>query len=487
MLPLDEEPLKIDANRRNITIPQSFKMGTSVQGDIVAETLIFEIDRYFDAIDFNDCDIYVQWERPNDTTQYVTPLTSINGELLDITTYPGKMRFGWPLSEEVTKTPGTIKFSVRFIKYAGDVMVYSFSTQTASMTIMPGLNYDIANAKADSASDLFDSIIQNSETSVGVAAAKPFFETNLPEGINYLGADNTLALSAMADSTDNGDIRYEWYKAASATSVGSRIKEDSPEERKATNYQIALANGSVVGYYWVKAINRLTNREKSAYSNKVYLPGANAPVITANPVDDFLGAKLSITLAADEHGEHNKPSFSWMKKASAMDENFSVIEGAEDSNEYVPAAPGYYKAVVTNTVNGDSQSIESASCVVYNTPVAIVFADTEDVKMTLGTQPTLAVTEPTGEFDSKGDIKYSWWIDYTGGDGILENGKLPVQGDKSALYLDGLTTPTIEITASLIDAVRGNRIVCVAANTITLGEKTITTYSESQKYEVSNY
>ena len=49
MLPLDEEAFKIDLNTRTIQVPASFSKCAGVQSDQLAETIIFEADRYFDC------------------------------------------------------------------------------------------------------------------------------------------------------------------------------------------------------------------------------------------------------------------------------------------------------------------------------------------------------------------------------------------------------------------------------------------------------
>jgi hypothetical protein len=60
MLPLDEEPFKINANSRTISIPTNFaKYGVSLTGDQRAETLLFEIDRYFDFVDLIRTTIHI--------------------------------------------------------------------------------------------------------------------------------------------------------------------------------------------------------------------------------------------------------------------------------------------------------------------------------------------------------------------------------------------------------------------------------------------
>lgn len=60
VLPLDEDHFEINANTRAINIPASFKKnGVAVQGDDLAEVLYFKIDRYFDYMDLDKCDIYI--------------------------------------------------------------------------------------------------------------------------------------------------------------------------------------------------------------------------------------------------------------------------------------------------------------------------------------------------------------------------------------------------------------------------------------------
>ena len=64
-LPLDEAHFEINPNTRAITIPAEFKKnGIAVQGDDLAEVVYFMIDRYFDAMDLNNTDIYIEWETP---------------------------------------------------------------------------------------------------------------------------------------------------------------------------------------------------------------------------------------------------------------------------------------------------------------------------------------------------------------------------------------------------------------------------------------
>ncbi len=62
ILPLDEEYFEINTNTRTIKVPEDFrKNGIAVQGDMGAETIYFKVPRYFDAMDLDHTDIYIQW------------------------------------------------------------------------------------------------------------------------------------------------------------------------------------------------------------------------------------------------------------------------------------------------------------------------------------------------------------------------------------------------------------------------------------------
>lgn len=147
-LPLDEPPFEIDANTRNITVPFEFKTnGVSVKGDHYAEILYFTIDRYFDDVDFarDDLNIIIQWEDSEkgqgvSKAVFKDPYAFAN---------QGKLLFGWALTNTITKVTGPLKFSVRIYKFGSAEegtaagLVYSFSTLTQAVNIMPALDYTI--------------------------------------------------------------------------------------------------------------------------------------------------------------------------------------------------------------------------------------------------------------------------------------------------------------------------------------------------------
>ena len=161
MLPIDEPLFEINANTRSITIPDAFKTGISVQGDEVAETIFFSIDRYFDTTDFYDDYIIpvIQWKYADESGVGAYHLSAATGKivLIDESSKTGgtiKVVFGWPISSEVTARATNIQFSVRFYtivddkgeliteweKYSDGQLEYSFSTLNAVTKINPSLD-----------------------------------------------------------------------------------------------------------------------------------------------------------------------------------------------------------------------------------------------------------------------------------------------------------------------------------------------------------
>ena len=489
MLPLDEEPFEINANTREITVPKAFQKGVTVQGDILAETLLFTIDRFFDAVDLGheSMNIYAQWEHINNPAQkFVTPLNHTHYDLIDMESEQGKIIFGWPLSEDIAKNPGQIKFSIRFLKYDGERLVYSFSTKAASISIIPGLDYNVNDAHADAPSNLFDAVITNSETTTGPSAVRPVYETNLDVETSYLDADGTAELGVKARAADGGDIWYEWYFSKDKEALGTKVAGEHPEAGQPSTYTVDGTKGDIVGFYWAKAINKLGNHQKTVQSKTTEFPGANAPTFKTQPADTILidgKANLAVEMNADSHGEHNTVSYQWKKKDSSEATEYVDIEGATGAALEAKAA-GYYIVTATNTVNRDSESYPSNSCTVYEQPGAVVFIPLESDSLAKGQTITLTTTKPASEF-ALGDVTYALYIDYSARDeeGILVDGELP---ESAIEYMDLGATPKFVVTSDMILAAAGSAVRCIAKNVIRVGEVDYITYSESTPYFLVN-
>lgn len=244
MMSLDEEPFKIDANSRQIQVPPAFERCSGVQYDNYAEIITFTIDRYFDYKDLAEAEIAVQWI--NDTTK-VEGVSFI--QLIDLKTFgdENKIRFGWPLTREMTEKPGNLRFAVRFYTSQTDAdnnvaFEYLFNTVEASITIKPTLNVDFNNpivVKKANDFELFTSYITNSiNPSYGVPGSIKFIDT--PPNVAFIDIPtDRLTLYAQAKSTDGKVLSYEWhYVKLVEEDGGYKVIEDIAltDEEIAKNY-----------------------------------------------------------------------------------------------------------------------------------------------------------------------------------------------------------------------------------------------------------
>ena len=262
MLPLDEDHFIINANTRAITIPSAFKKnGIAVQGDDLAEVIYFEIDRYFDYMDLNSCDIFIQWETPKNAEGKTT--RSVSSEYIrDIESKPGKLIFGWALSDQITKQAGQLKFSVRFFKWEDEEeaengvnknLAYSFSTLTASVQINPSINIDIEKEDfdVDNCADRLVELLTSSEIVGGYIAAKPIFLKDLddpnPDLVYDLLYDEDedkyyYELTARAYSEDTGGITYSWKRQELDTNNSTKNQEITNSNQSADKFSAVVEN-----------------------------------------------------------------------------------------------------------------------------------------------------------------------------------------------------------------------------------------------------
>ena len=220
MLPIDEAPFEIDANTRTIKVPSDFAKCSGVQSDNYSEIVTFTIDRYFDYKDLDEAEIAVQWINEAAGKEGVSFI-----QLKDLKTYgdENKIRFGWPLTADMTAAAGNLRFAVRFFTSETDAngkiaFNYIFNTTVASIPIKPTLNVDFNGTNTivnKNDYTLFTSYISNSQNpSYGIPTDVVFVNTeeDLPiEGKISLEND-TLVLKAQAITRDLNTITYDWYR-----------------------------------------------------------------------------------------------------------------------------------------------------------------------------------------------------------------------------------------------------------------------------------
>ena len=210
MLPIDEKPFEIDANTRKIEIPPDFLNCCEVQSDNYAEIITFTIDRYFDYKDLMETQIAVQWQNKAANTDGIDRIN-----LIDLKTFGNeeKIRFGWPITKEMTAAAGNLEFVVRFFTQPGGVesdYEYLLSTLPTSIPIKSTLVMKEGLTESTIDTNSFKNFITNSQNPSYATPTPVVFQCNLPNEI-YLDSSNTKSLKILAGSADGGNIVYDWY------------------------------------------------------------------------------------------------------------------------------------------------------------------------------------------------------------------------------------------------------------------------------------
>lgn len=356
-VPLEEEPFHIDANARTITVPAQFRTnGLSVKGDQLAEVIFFDVDRYFDTMDFSACDCYIQWTNATGKESGITV-----SYLLDFD--EDKVIFGWPISEDITKEVGDVKFSVRFIQRAEkdnpqSEVIYSWSTLTATCPIKSGLAFDVDSYEPDDLTTLMNSRIVYSGIVNSSDGAKPYILADLPATVDLEGLNETAELSVTAESPDNGTLSYVWYKD------GSVIPDETTNTYSANS----------IGTYRVKIGNRNSEFDTTRYqdSQSCLIPGAMQPELEPDMNGLYAySSNLSLKVKLAELADKNTTTYQWYKKTSLNSEGSQLVgNGADTATLTVENANrGIYYCTVTNTRNKDSKSVTSGMTDVRALPV----------------------------------------------------------------------------------------------------------------------
>lgn len=221
ILPLDEEKFFIDGNSRKIAVPQAFtKNGVGVQGDHYAEYIYFEIDRYFENIDFGSPSItaVVEFIDANQQKHFTKAWIKYTDEK------SSKVTIGWPITQDVTSKAGSIKFSVRLFELEGNSYKRSFGTLIGQLVVNPSLDFAISKAEIDNIQGKLDADVEGEvlRRMVDSPAAdyskdkvvSPVFLFRYTEDVvgpnDPCNADagDVLKVQAIAP----GSVTYSWFK-----------------------------------------------------------------------------------------------------------------------------------------------------------------------------------------------------------------------------------------------------------------------------------
>lgn len=378
MLPLEEPHFKINANTRAIEVPDDFKKnGIAVQGDDISEVVYFEIDRYFDSTDFNNCHIFIEWETPKNGNEPGMKSVSIPS-IRDIESKPGKLIFDWIISDLITKNAGTIKFAVRFFEWedannkidtTGErIFGKSFNTLVAQAVIKPSIGFNPTTDYANP--DLYagDRIIQrlkNGQVTGGVSASKPEYTINLIEDEYDLLENKKYTLQVQAYSADTGAISYSWRR--------------QDIEKNSTNTVISGAISPIDG-------------------KNVYTKVDNNQLLTSYYVYyENIGTELEPDYIATPYNASNLP---------AGDNKDIVLY--EKRNNIEVSDYGVYWAIAENRLSNSINQCES-NYVVFPRPSAIMFTENGNLPLQgiLNNDEPLVLTVNVSNDD--GVLTYEWY------------------------------------------------------------------------------
>lgn len=410
ILPLEEGLFEIDANTRKIDIPADFnRNGVGVQGDELAEIVYFSIDRYFDVTDLYDKDIFVQWEAPNgDKGLSVTINKTLNYKA-------GKVVFGWPITQEMTKNSGNLKFAVRFYARGKDdndnpILTYSFGTLVSTIKINSGLEFDIADPDLinkmiiNKNQMIYDSLRASTAIGIDVPAVAPTFDETafvpLDRDKEYDAGEvfKGHALFTRDDApAGTGIISYSWVRQDDNDDVEQEfvdvpeyqeIAAGTPLTSSIENYWIKkdekyiIYNGADLvapsepvlykrfgtlapakaGYYYLVAINDAGrgNSNKSKTTKPWIIAFAKKPQFSGDAMRraiiqlDSGKALITVPVSVADNG---KLTYQWQYSNSATG-NFEDIKDKIDKSMEA-TNEGYYRLHATNSHNQSETSAVS--------------------------------------------------------------------------------------------------------------------------------
>lgn len=454
VLPLDEDVFDVNLNTRKISIPQHFKdNGVSVQGDEIAEVLYFKVNRFFDAQDLayelgskeNDrMRIYIQWR----SSQEGEDGKLIEGVsvpwVVDLTTYPNYILFGWPISSKVTGKEGKIDFAVRFFKFQDRNITYSLSTLTHTVEVRPSLDFDITKQLRDvldgtsnstlvlddNTEMILDRLANSEVIANGTASAgKPYFYmatnpgpngdlltkidstvgTNAPDFNNgiVVGYDNNG--NSFEIQTSEGLVKEFWLARNNTTGI-----LDVP-----TTFRVQGSGDGRISYTWKKLdirTHQVINNSLPATNEMFETTDTEAQVGKTYYKAVTNGQDTAYTLVVDPIFDPTDDNY------VQLYERYSVapIDGV-----------GYYKVTISNRVQNSLAKKESIEMVVAlplkpknNTAVVNtgILYPSADYALTL-------ITDAEPQDNSV--LTYQWYYAKNGGGVAVAN---PIEGATGSTY-----------------------------------------------------
>lgn len=362
------------------------------------------IDRYFDAMDLNNTEIYIEWETPKGKNN--GPIKSVSEtylKMIDDENYPGKLIFGWAISDAITKESGTLKFAVRFVQWNDEgKLVYSYNTLTAQVAIHPSLGLNLELLDKNNFDNSNDRLLERIEPSVvvgGVQAAIPYFLTNLEildEGydIQPNHTTGTYDLSVVATADDTGMVTYTWKRSE----IGEDAWVEITDENLNRTEFIELTSEEYQNFGWKLPENRIYYIERE--DDSAYLLSKSYYDLTDANTKAYFQQSQGIDINSGEF-----PKL-YEKRAVLTVEKYGDYR-AEARNRIFNSLTKNYSKVVT-----------------FKTPDAVEFDETKQTpdKHIIGESSALLAPKVV---DATGDLIYTW---YKAPEGIIASKDYKITG-----------------------------------------------------------
>ncbi|MBE5925575.1 MAG: hypothetical protein E7270_01080 [Lachnospiraceae bacterium] len=413
---------EIDTNTREIKVPDAFKEnGIAVQFDHTAEIIYFNMDRYFDDFDLAVCNpanaqegyvgrCMIQWQTANGFGYDKAYMFDEGSDVEEDGVYAyNRITFGWPLHDEITRSSGSLKFSVILEVVENDVelnskVLYSFNTKEAECFIHPNLvprAEDYKKALPEDVSALMSSALRPSFSGVfnSTLGQKAYFLTDgdLPPTANLV--DGAYILEVQARGTGDQELLYKWY----------RINEND-EITELTGSVESSYIADTAGRYYVMVGNQNKDRVRWTQSQICDIPGASELYYIVNTSDK---AYADGTILSVEVGGMNKKgellnnivgevSYQWYKRD--WDGEVSALEGETTAYHTLDAkdGPGTYWVEAVAHNNNDSSEIKKS----FETEVKLPAHSPTSVTVEWDVTNKKLIAHPVIDYNN--DLVYVW-------------------------------------------------------------------------------
>ena len=257
-----------------------------------------------------------------------------------------------------------------------------------------------------------------------VNAAQPTITTQpIPSTVKVGDADPVL--SVAANSTDDGQLSYQWFRNDTASTSGAFIIEDAT----GSSYTVSTENESDRYYYVVvKNTKNAVNGNKTAEVTSAFVRvkveevvNAAQPTITTQPIPSTVkvGDANPVLSVAANSTDDGQLSYQWFRNDTASTSGAFIIENATGSSYTVSTeneSDRYYYVVVTNTknaVNGN-KTAEVTSAFVRVTVQEVVNAaqptiTTQPIPSTVKVGDANPVLSVVANSTDDGQLSYQWY------------------------------------------------------------------------------